>query len=410
MELRSIFMILRRQKTMALLLVLEIALSCAISSNAVFLIHRRLELLDLPSGIAEDEIVQVQVSYISAPSDAKAQTDTDLTALRWITGVKQVALARYLPFNLDGSATASIKLSPQQQEKTLEAETYFGQNLLPTLGLRLIEGRDFRPEEFVDFDAVVAGLNRGNKSILPRIMIITKVMEDRLWPGQSALGKTIYVGDGIPFTVIGVVANLASPYMRDGNSEYSTIWPLNMTAADGASYIIRTSPDHRAKVLKEAVQKLQQLNPNRVVLVQRTYEEARKRFFAQDRYMVGILAGVMVTLLVLTALGIVGLASFWVAQRHRMIGVLRALGATRMNVLRYFQIENLLLATIGIGLGMVLAYGINLLLMRYYELPRLPAVYLPIGAIALWLIGQLAVLAPALRAAAVAPMVAMRSN
>jgi putative ABC transport system permease protein len=410
MELRSIFMILRRQKLMALLLILEIALSCAISCNAVFLIYGRLELLELPSGIAEDEIVQVQLSYISAPGDAKAQTDTDLEALRWIAGVKQVALARYLPFNLDGSATASIKLSAQQQEKTLEAETYFGQNLLPTLGLRLIEGRDFRPEEFVNFEAVVAGLNRGDKSVLPHIMIITKVMEERLWPGQSALGKTIYVGDGIPFTVIGVVANLASPFMRDGNSEYSTIWPLNMTAADGASYIIRSSPNNRATVLKDAVQKLQQLNPNRVVLVQRTYEEARNKFFAQDRYMVGILAGVMVTLLIVTAMGIVGLASFWVAQRHRMIGVLRALGATRTNVLRYFQAENFLLATIGIGLGMIMAFGINMFLMRHYELQRLPAIYLPIGAIVVWLIGQLAVLAPALRAAAVEPMVALRSN
>ena len=58
---------------------------------------------------------------------------------------------------------------------------------------------------------------------------------------------------------------------------------------------------------------------------------------------------------------------------------------------------------------MVLAYGINLLLMLHYELPRLPSAYLPAGALALWLIGQLAVLAPALRAAAVPPAVATRS-
>jgi len=110
-----------------------------------------------------------------------------------------------------------------------------------------------------------------------------------------------------------------------------------------------------------------------------------------------------------TSLGIAGLASFWVAQRRRMIGVRRALGATRGDILRYFQTENFLLATIGIALGMVLAYGINMLLMRHYELPRLPAIYLPVGALALWLIGQLAVLGPALRAGAVPPVVATRS-
>ena len=125
--------------------------------------------------------------------------------------------------------------------------------------------------------------------------------------------------------------------------------------------------------------------------------------------MAGMLVGVIVALLTVTALGIVGLASFWVAQRRRMIGVRRALGATRRDILRYFQTENFLLATLGIALGMVLAYGINLFLMLHYELPRLPAVYFPVGAVALWLIGQVAVLGPALRAAAVPPVVATRS-
>jgi len=60
-------------------------------------------------------------------------------------------------------------------------------------------------------------------------------------------------------------------------------------------------------------------------------------------------------------------------------------------------------------LGMVLAYGINLFLMLHYELPRLPAIYFPVGALALWAIGQLAVLGPALRASRVPPVVATRA-
>jgi putative ABC transport system permease protein len=78
-------------------------------------------------------------------------------------------------------------------------------------------------------------------------------------------------------------------------------------------------------------------------------------------------------------------------------------------VLRYFQTENFLLATFGIALGMLGAYGINQLLMSHYELARLPAIYLPVGAVALWLLGQLAVFAPARRAASVPPAVATRS-
>ncbi|WP_266170802.1 ABC transporter permease [Dyella subtropica] len=410
MDILPILSTLRRHKVTSLLLILQIALTCAIVCNAVFLIGQRLRLMDLPSGVAEHELVQVQLGYIGASPDDKAQTATDLAELRQIPGVKQVALARYLPFTLDGSANAGLKLDPQQQQNTLEAETYFGPNLLPTLGTQLVAGRDFDPGEYLDFDAVVAALNRGDLTGLPHTMIITRPLAERLWPGQDALGKTIYVGNGIPFRVIGIVAHLARPYIRQDGSEYSTIWPIRMTPADGASYVIRTAPQDREAVLKAVVAKLRQLNPNRVVLKKRTYDDARNDYFATDRAMAGILGGVIVALLIVTALGIVGLASFWVAQRRRMIGVRRALGATRVDILHYFQTENFLLATIGIALGMVLAYGINQFLMLHYELPRLPASYFPVGAIALWLIGQLAVLGPALRAAAVPPVVATRSD
>ena len=125
--------------------------------------------------------------------------------------------------------------------------------------------------------------------------------------------------------------------------------------------------------------------------------------------MAGLLVGVIVALLGVTAFGIVGLASFWVAQRRKQIGIRRALGATRADILRYFQTENFLIVTFGIVLGVVLAIGINLLLMKFFEVPRLPLWYLPVGVVVLWLLGQLAVLVPALRAAAVPPVVATRS-
>jgi hypothetical protein len=84
-----------------------------------------------------------------------------------------------------------------------------------------------------------------------------------------------------------------------------------------------------------------------------------------------------------------------VQQRSKQIGIRRALGATRGQILRYFQTENFLLATLGIVLGMLAAYAINLALMNLYELPRMPLHYLPLGALLLWVLGQIAVFGPA---------------
>src|SRR5207253_2916059 len=146
-----------------------------------------------------------------------------------------------------------------------------------------------------------------------------------------------------------------------------------------------------------------------IVLGKQTFAEVRAEYFKDDRAMAWLLVGVCVAILVITALGIVGLASFWVQQRTRQIGIRRALGATRGDILRYFQTENFILATLGTVLGMAMAYAINLWLVDAYHVARLPAMFLPIGAIVLWLLGQVAVLGPALRAAAVPPAVATRT-
>ena len=163
-------------------------------------------------------------------------------------------------------------------------------------------------------------------------------------------------------------------------------------------------------MLKQMADVLNQLDGNRILRQPQTFSQLRADFFQRNRTMVGLLLAAAAGLLFVTALGIAGLASFWVQQRRRSIGIRRAIGATRSDILRYFQAENFLIVSGGIVPGTVLACALNLALMEHYEQPRLPLLYLPIGAVALWLLGQLAVLGPALRAAAVSPVVATRST
>jgi putative ABC transport system permease protein len=406
MEIRPILSSLRRHKITALLVVVEIALTCAIVCNAVFLIVNRLERVNLVSGIAEHELSMVQVAGIGKDANAAARTVEDLAALRAIPGVESVTVTNELPFS-NSSWNSGIRLDPDQKRSTLNATTYFaGTGFVRTLGLEIVAGRDFRPDEYVDFKTVADP----DKNAKIPAGLITRALAERLWPGESAVGKVIYFGDD-PTTVIGVVAHLVRPNEQGGDAgrEYSVIGPLEFPYSMGGRYILRSAPADRARVLAAAVAAIKANGPGRIVLRDQTYDDIRAGYFRSDRSMAWLLVGVVVALLLVTGLGIIGLGSFWVAQRRRQIGVRRALGATRANILRYFQTENFLLATLGIVLGMVLAYGINLFLMQRYELPRLPWAYLPIGAAALWLIGQLAVLGPALRAAAVPPVVATRS-
>ncbi|WP_329741140.1 ABC transporter permease [Dyella sp. A6] len=409
MPIRPILSSLRRHKVAVWLLVLEIALTCAIICNAIFMIGNRLHRMHMPSGVDEHALVQIKLAAIAPIPDIYAQAREDLAVLRGVPGAQAVALTNQIPFQTS-SSNVSIRTSPSQAHTILSASSYFGEDLPQTMGMRVVAGRDLRPDEFVDAGIVVKDLATGETKGLPAVLLVTQALAQRLWPGQNPLGKLVYVTPTLGLRVVGVLAHLAraNPY-NDAVAQYSVIMPLFMGAGRDQSYIIRTRPQDRERVLKAAVAALKKANPERVVIEQRTFDQVRQKYFANDRAMAGILVGVIVALLIVTALGIVGLASFWVGQRRRSIGIRRAVGATRGDILRYFLTENFLLASIGIALGMVLAYGINLFLMTRYELPRLPAIYFPVGAIALWAIGQLAVLGPALRAAAVPPVVATRS-
>ncbi|HEX4023492.1 MAG TPA: FtsX-like permease family protein [Steroidobacteraceae bacterium] len=390
------------------LLILEIALTCAIVCNAVFLISQRLERTQMPSGIAEHELALVRMAYIGDRPDANARAQTDLAALREIAGVKQVALVDAVPFSTDGP-NDHIKLDPQQQQPSLDVGAYFGMDLLPTLGVSLIAGRRFQPDEFVDSSQVATAMETGNLNKFPHVTLITQAMAQRLWPGQSALGKTVYLGKNIALQVVGILARLTRAGELSKGAGYSMVLPVSVNSSEGGLYVIRCTPQDRARVLKAVVAKLKQLDPNRALLQQGTFDQLRDDYFQSDRAMAGLLVGVCLALLIVTALGITGLASFWVAQRRKQIGIRRALGATRRDILRYFQSENFLIVTFGIALGVVLAFAINATLMSFYALGRLPFFYLPVGAVVLWCLGQIAILGPALRASNVPPMVATRS-
>ncbi|TWT22569.1 FtsX-like permease family protein [Luteimonas marina] len=408
MEFRPILSTLLRHKTAATLIVLEIALTCAIICNALFMIGERITQVREVSGLAENELVRVQLTGIGSDDNAEAQTKADLATLRGLPGVTAATAMNQVPF-VNSSWNSGVRLAQEQPRSTLNASVYMAEDqFVETLGLKLVAGRDFLPDEYLEFAAVDSGAadNIG-------ATIITRKMAEQLFPGEDAVGKTFYSWGDAPIRVVGVVEHLVRPSMQGGPAarEYTMVFPIRPHYSVGGNYVIRTDPARRDEVLKASVAALRANAPNRIILEDntKTFEQLRNEFYQAPRAMAWLLGIVCISLLFITALGIVGLASFWVQQRTKQIGVRRALGATKGQILRYFQTENFLLATIGIVLGMLLAFGINQVLMGKYELPRLPLYYLPIGAVALWLLGQVAVFGPARRAAAVPPAIATRS-
>ena len=407
MRLHLLLRSLTRHKLTVALMLLATALTCAIVTNIASMVMHRVALLDAPSGLDENSLVTFASTRINATDsggahDFHAQYAADLAVLRGIPGVRSATAVVGLP-TYGGFAFGISSSADAQQDQGFQASAFIGDaSALQTFGLHLLKGRDFLPSEYVPLDDY-KGMNHFS------VAIISCSLAKRLFHTDDAVGRLFYTS-GRPVRVVGVVAHLMGMYPQLGASdnEYAMLVPVRPDG-DYVTFVLRTAPANRGRVLSQAVTLLSHRDPLRIFDNAETFAQARAQYFRRDSSMIGLLLAAGIGLLIVTAAGIAGLASFWVQQRTRSIGIRRAVGATRADILRYFHAENFLIVTGGVLLGCVLAYGLNLLMMHYYALEVLPPGYLAVGAIALWLIGQVAVLGPALRAAAVPPVVATRS-
>jgi len=400
MEIRPILASLRKHRIPAILIVLEIALACAVLCNAVFMIGQRVVDIQRSNAIDERGIGVITVDG-SDPKMASSDIPRNLARLRAIAGVQAVAVTNTVPLSNNNWGWAFGTTPDSRFNDAVNISAYFlSEGGDKALGLQLLQGRFFSSDEYADS-------KRGSMPLVDtHVVIITQSLAERMWPGQPALGKVLY-SKPLAYTVVGVVADVLRPFVNSQKAWYSTFFPLS---PDGALsyYVVRSAPQDRDRVVQQAQHALSELDPIAVVKGH-SFTDMRDQYFANMSSMAWMLVLVCLVMLAVTAFGIVGLTSFWVQQRRRQIGIRRAVGATRGHIMQYFQTENFLLSTAGVVIGMGLAFGINLYLMQHYEMARMPWYYLPGGAIALWLIGQFAVFGPARRAAAVPPVVATRS-
>jgi putative ABC transport system permease protein len=404
MEIGPIMSSLRRNKVGATLIALQIALTLAVLCNALFVVEQQTALSRAPTGIAdESNTFFISNQWIGATADLAARAQADLTALRALPQVVDVTVSPGQPLGGRGMGM-NVTFYPGEGKGSLTNVFPVDDHALNALGLRLVAGRSFRPEEVL----IAHGFKDDYKSW--GSMIVTRELARKLDSGRDVVGRTASVGR-IEATIIGVVDQLA-PGRGAGDSataENSILVPLLWADSD-IFYILRAKPGQVAGAMAAARDRLYEISRQRTITSAQTFADARQEFYRGARGVALLMSGICTILLGVTAFGIIGLTSYWVSQRRRQIGIRRALGATAVSILRYFQLENLLIAGAGSVLGVVLGLAANLWMLQSIAFARLPLAYLIVGTIVVLVLGQVAVLWPALRAAAVPPAIAARGS
>lgn len=401
---------LLRNPLMPLLVMLQVALACAIACNAMFLLQQRLAPILAPDGIGSASRLVLLYGFTARgtpwPAARLRQVQSDL---RSVPDVASVSYAASMP--MVDSLNMNADVLGSTRTRATNANVYVGDNLLEALGLALVAGRDFTSEE--EASTVYGDMGFGNTGPV----IVTRALADRLYPDGHALGQTIHYrhASGGERTIVGIVQHL----MRNDLNQHGDALDASMLFPGVADhwarplFVVRLATPHDDSacigllgVLKRDLgsDMLPGLPPRCG-----TYSAVRDAMLAQPRAAVWLLSGVTLIVLVVTLTGIAGMTGYWVQQRRRSIGIRRALGAKRRDVLRELLLENLIVVGAGVVVGLAAAYGINLWLMQHYELLRLPWTYLPAGALLLLALGQLAVLVPVRRASNIPPIVATRA-
>jgi putative ABC transport system permease protein len=401
MELGPILRSLRRHRARLVLIVAEVALTLAIVANCVTLILEARADMTRASGFDDDNLIWVETdSFASAFQDityVRQVIDADRELLAALPNVRAAGNTGFKPWQ-GGGSSFEVQIQGSDRPKVRSQAYRADPTLFATLDVEVVAGRNFTMEEYLTRTSDQTAIN----------VIVSRALAELLFDGEPALGRVLEDPQRTQtYTIVGVIDEFYNPYGWPIH-EYVAFFPGRSGSIAGSTYLVRAEPGRVDTAMRDVEQALLAANDGRNVRV-KPLLEIRDNYNLGNRVLVASLEAVMALLVLVTALGIVGLTSFSVAERTRQIGTRRALGARRVDIVTHFLMENWLLTTVALVLGCGLAVGVNIGIMSAAGGTRLGVLTVAAGVALLWVAGLLATLAPALRASRISPAIATRN-
>ena len=399
---------LRRSRLRGVLTIAQAAISVVLLAGAGLFIRSLWNASTLDLGVDADRVVVAEVSRPRLTEVAegparnaerarrKTMLRASLDAIRAVPGVDRASVAIGMPFGYSFGQDVSLPeagpVSPNGLSVSAVAADYF-----ETVGTRIIEGRGFSESD-----------REGSAPVL----IVSQHLARHLWPGRSALGRCLIVGNppGPCATVVGVAANTHRQRLKESAIPHLYLPAGQESGFGGDVLLVRT--DRGLDTVADAVRRRLVELDGTITLV-RT-ETLRERIDPQLRSWrlgasVFLFAGLLA--LIVASAGIYSVLAYLVAARRHEIGVRLALGATTRHVGSVVIRTSLVMALSGIAAGILVAAAVapRLEPLLFDVSPRDPFVFVTVAGL-LTLVAIATSLTPALRASRVSPLEVLRSD
>jgi predicted permease len=388
----------RRGRARAVLVVAEVSLALMLVIGAGLMIESLRVLLSTdagidPTNVATARLVLARTRYTTPALRAEFYANV-LRRLRSVPGIQSAGAVNSLP--LDPAGGISLRVAaldgPQDDEHSAAAAMLSASgDYFKTLGVQLT-GEDI-PE---------------NADTSRHAVVIYSTLAEKLWPGRNPIGRDFGWGE-MRNHVIGVVNDIRTGSLERAarGQMYSPI--MEAPQFYGAIVVRGTADTPRLlAAIRDAVRDVDAVQP---LYEMRAMEEVVGQSIAPRRTNTLLLGTFGTLAMILAAVGVYAVLSYGVAQRTREIGVRMALGAKREDVVTLVAREGLVLAAIGIVIGLAGAFALSKTMssMLFAVNPRDVRIFVIAPAV-LAIVAVMATLAPALRATRVDPMSALRSD
>jgi predicted permease len=328
------------------LVVIQIALSLALLVTSALFLRTLRNIANADPGFEQDHILTASVGLsIAGYSGDESQLIRHkiLDRVAALPGVEVASLTDWVPMSFTRKTVDAFPegYAPHPHESLEVRRADVSPRYFETLGMRIIEGRDF-------------ALDDNEKA--PRVLIVDQTTANRYWPGQDVLGRKLSIW-GQLFTVVGVVKNSKHQFMNE--QPEPMIYLSYLQEADTESIVqvkTRGNPVDLAPAVERTIHEIDGRLPVFDVRSLRETTQMASIFAVMQSTFAGMFT---VIALILAATGIYGVVAYRTQLRTHEIGVRVALGASRPDVLRLVLLQGMWLTITGLALGLVLAFGLT---------------------------------------------------
>lgn len=402
-NIKALFKSLFLRKFTTILLLLQVAITLGLIVNSAILAFDTRDKLTKPVGISLDGTLFISHHPTSgAYKDLdyrRSITLEDMEKLRQISGVKSVSITNQLPIQSRGMLGNVYDLENPELEKEKPelrdvAINLTDKNLADALGFELVEGRFLDDSDELDYDSD----KRGN-------VVITDSLRQTLYGDGSALGRELNNG-----RVVGVIKDyMVNPGWAQGKQFALFQLTIMKYIFIGRYYVLNVEPGQMDYVRNQVTDVILGVQAERDIFKVFTLGEHFENFYENDKGLADLFVFLCGLMVLVTAISSYGYAQYHVTQQKKFIGIRRALGATRKDILLYVLTETWLVTLVGFILGIAVTIGINILLSHYIELSKPEVMGVLLATTIIFLASTIATWLPAMKTSKIAPVVATKT-